>query len=59
MSFIKADKISYSYPVIDDTDEFDTKKKKEETEKPEPEKKQGEELCSAGRCFRRSGKYRR
>ena len=42
MSFIKADKISYSYPVIDDTDEFDTKKKKEETEKPEPKKKQGE-----------------
>lgn len=40
MSFIKADKISYSYPVIDDTDDFEPKKKKgEEAEKqPEPVK---------------------
>ena len=54
MSFIKADKISYSYPVIDDTDEFDTKKKLEETEKQEPKKKQGENALkdvSIIRCF--------
>ena len=44
MSFIKADKVSYSYPVLDDTDEFDTKKKNDEDvkEQPAPKKKRGE-----------------
>lgn len=39
MSFIKADKISYSYPVLDDTDDFDTKKKKGEDVKEQTEVK--------------------
>ena len=42
MSFIKAEKISYSYPVIEDDEEFDSKKKKAEDEPKQPEKKMGE-----------------
>lgn len=44
MSFIKADKISYSYPVLDEVDEFDDKKKKDEEAKPQtPKKNRGED----------------
>ena len=44
MSFIKADKISYSYPVLDEADEFDDKKKKDEEAKPQtPKKNRGED----------------
>ena len=42
MSFIKAEKISYSYPVIEDDEEFESKKKKAEDEPKQPEKKMGE-----------------
>ena len=42
MSFIKAEKISYSYPVIEDDEEFDSKKKKAEDEPKQPEIKMGE-----------------
>ena len=42
MSFIKAEKISYSYPVIEDDEEFESKKKKTEDEPKQPEKKMGE-----------------
>ena len=42
MSFIKAEKISYSYPVIEDDEEFESKKKKADDEPKQPEKKMGE-----------------
>ena len=40
MSFIKAEKISYSYPVIEDDEELDEKKKKAEDEPKQLEKEQ-------------------
>ena len=62
MSFIKAEKISYSYPVFEDTDEFENKKKTDEKPAVDPkargekalkeitlEVKQGQFLCILGR----------